>query len=762
MTCYPVEQRKDNLVIPQMVSPSINTPPIKPRSTQPDFYICDALPASLQLAKVPKSPPLTQSLLPFMAAPIVTTPLQLKPVTSPPTSPVARLLFDLFTQLEDFELKGTLKLPVKTHPNSSRIIQTISNTHLKDKGFIAALGIEFKPVLGPIVIPHLATQILSYIPIFGQAAYVKLLKMNMDPQSRKVHATIEHIVVLIPPITHPFDYDVHGLLDMLEIPPQTMKGNGYDLKVGLPKYPWQLAELVQKILQEKGDKGIQKIIEDVGLDKMVPLFDQGEVIIDGNFSNKKISLAGLNVEFAPLPPGVKHRIRIRGKPLHPMITFHGIRSAEVSDGKSGLRFVNEAKVPDPLRVRLHLNPKSWTEPTVEVVSYKSGDVHFETVIPGLEGQPLRLDLHEGIEIEGFTLGIRKTGPQMDIRKVVAKQVGFEAFGVELDTPSGGVTTLKDFRFRLVNGEPRIEVNVSGETEGTIKFKAEPESHGLMKFKLDKKTFGRIVATKDRVQITGNISTQMPLVEFLVKSDKLAASVRAEIRDAKVSGRGGLVIWPKLKKAVLTGRGDSDALTVEGHQGKVEFIQQPAKMEGWPELKKNLGAAANQVETHMTIIPSNITFSIQKMRFGMSLQSNTGKAILKVEQADMRNIKIKGDMSGKMFVMLPPWGVPKPIVISPKAPFKDAEVRIKRLQDVTPAKGPRKMTFTNVFISGVESKATFSKRDQRRCGIDRQHIHSTVGLFRFSPDDRSVFVKDLDPHFHINLKNPMLGGCIKIK
>ncbi|HKX11807.1 MAG TPA: hypothetical protein VJP40_01550, partial [bacterium] len=138
----------------------------------------------------------------------------------------------------------------------------------------------------------------------------------------------------------------------------------------------------------------------------------------------------------------------------------------------------------------------------------------------------------------------------------------------------------------------------------------------------------------------------------------------------------------------------------------------------------------------------------------------GQASLEITKADLGPIRITGDAWGKLFARLP-GGVYFPLSIPESAKMKAASIQIDRLQDLRDGKD-REVTFQKLVIAGEESQATFSPKDQKRCGIDRQHIHASLGLFQFSPEDRQIQIRDIDPHFHIYLKNPVSGGCLKIE
>src|SRR4030095_548660 len=91
--------------------PSINAQP-NPESAPKalSYFVCDQANETPLLAKTLPGLSLQKSTILF--APKVTLPKAPPSLPPPPTSPWARLLYDLTTQLQDFELTTTLKMPV--------------------------------------------------------------------------------------------------------------------------------------------------------------------------------------------------------------------------------------------------------------------------------------------------------------------------------------------------------------------------------------------------------------------------------------------------------------------------------------------------------------------------------------------------------------------------------------------------------------------------------------------------------------------------
>jgi len=263
-----------------------------------------------------------------------------------------------------------------------------------------------------------------------------------------------------------------------------------------------------------------------------------------------------------------------------------------------------------------------------------------------------------------------------------------------------------------------------------------------------------------VDLSGSLSAELPELRFLVQSEKLKASVRTQVNGASVSGLGRLRVWPASQQALREGTSGDNPIRIQGKGGRVIFHQDTSEVEDWPDLKKRLGPIlAKQVVTDFFIEPQDIEFKVGKMEMGR-VSAEQGQASLEITKADLGPIRITGDAWGKLFARLP-GGIYFPLAIPESAKMRAANIRIDRLQDLREDKD-REISFQKLVIAGEESQPTFSQKDQKRCGIDRQHVHASLGLFQFSPEDREIQVKDIDPHFHIYLKNPVSGGCIKIE
>jgi hypothetical protein len=714
------------------------------KASPPSF--CESIGVRPLLLKPPEGPSLQKSVRLFAPATSNAS------IIGVPKSPFAKILYDLTTQLKDFEMTVSVKIPVEGL-NKNGPVQTVTKAILKNQGAIVLLGVEFKPFVGPTSLK----EPFDKIPVLGQFFKVRILRLFMDPKSRQLKTRVEYLFI-------PFNREIHrDLLKKVQLAPAITRGPGYDFEKGLPIYTWQMADLIQKILKEQGEGGLRKMFQSMGLDAIVPLLEQGEIQVKGNFSNRTIMVGGIRANFSSLPPGQEHLITV-GNLLKPVTKIWGLHSAEIPHPKGTLRFAAAEDGLEPLEIQTHIEPKG-NAIAFMIPRYKSKRVFIEAELPERSDLKLRATLEEGIEIRGMTLRIDSSGPRIHIRQLIAKKTAFDGLGVQFRSTSGDQAIFEDVHLATKNGKLRFFSNITGKATGEINYSSLKEELGYLKFE-NLKGNGRVLIEPDlngktRVQIAGNLSTEMPKIRFLVRSEKMKSFVLTEITDAKVSGKGRLKIWPEDHRVHVESLGTSEAVSVRGRAGIIRFHQDASEVEKWPELKKNLGLLASKVATDFFILPKKISFDVTRMKLKSSNHPQNGKPALEIEEADLGPIQIVGDAHGLLFVRLP-WGAPFPILIRKEAMMKDAVVELGRLKDERTKNSHRAVEFNQIKIGGMESLPTFSKRDQKRCEIDRQHIHATLGLFMFSPDERKLRIEQVDPHFHIYLKHPVWGGCLKIE
>ncbi|HEX5035379.1 MAG TPA: hypothetical protein VFW62_12945, partial [bacterium] len=256
--------------------PSLNlNPPAKPPQFSRDYYLCDQAQDRPLLANGAVSAKPLASLYPsrIFAAPIVSAPT----LPPPPDTPLAKLIYDLTTQLKDFELSADLKLPMEGIGPGQ--VQTFTHAVLKGQGAVVQLGIDFKPYAGP----QSLLKPFEQVPIIGPFFIVKILRVQMNPSSRKLEAKVQYL-------WFPVSKDVHeDYVNKAELDPDLIRGKGWDLYKGLPVYSWQILDIVLKIAERRGLETAKK----VGIDKVKPVLDKAEISISGDFSNEKVQLGGL-------------------------------------------------------------------------------------------------------------------------------------------------------------------------------------------------------------------------------------------------------------------------------------------------------------------------------------------------------------------------------------------------------------------------------------------------------------------------------------
>jgi len=735
-------------------TPSLNPLPasmIPPEQFHQDYYLCDNAQEFPLAAKtspkasfsLPMGPALGKSSLLF--APVST----LQKLPPPPDSPLARLLYDVTTQLKDFELTTNLSLPMEGIGPGT--VQTFTKAVLGNKGALIELGIDFRPFAGPqsLLGP------MDQVPIIAPFFMVRILRVEIDPTSRKLQAKVKYLWFPISKVVHA-DY-----LKKADLPPSLVKGPGYDLNQGLPVYSWQILDLLLKIIEAKG----AEVAKNVGVDQVKPVLEKSEIRIEGNFSNQKITVQGLELEFAPLAPSEKHRLIVTGSLLNPVVTVYGLKAAQISAGAERLRLVNEEQKLEPLEIRIKIDPLGLQATRYEVARYQSKKLQLETVSSSGSKDKMTLTMEEGIDLQGLQFSVTPEGPKLEIQKLGVKQLALETKGLKLRSTPGDQALFEGIQTRMVRGKPEFVAKLSGKGSGDLTVMDGGAELGFLKFQslqgAGSIRFGTDPSGQDLLDVSGQLKTEIPELRFLVKSDKLKASVQTKITGTEVKGVGRLRIWPDSLRALLEGEAGKNSVTVRGTGGLVSFHQDASEVEGWGEIKKQLGGdLAKKVVTDFFIQPQEISFDVAKMDLGRIIPPG-GEPSLEILESELGPIRITGDVWGKLFARLP-GGLYFPLAIPEDAKMKGAKIQIARLQDKTDGTGKRDIAFQEIILEGEESKATLTKKDEKRCGFDRQRIHAGLGLFEFSPEDRELQISKIDSSFQIYLKNQILGGCLKIE
>ncbi len=792
MTCRPIKNQEPRLILERKPLPSLNTPPVgapgAPASAArieragvapasegtTDAYICD----EADLASVYKkggifSPPASTSRLfsQVIAAPtagaIYRAPTMLaiggiaplspfSTLPPPPESPISRLLYEILTQLKNFELTADLKVPVKNR-DWAKTVHTHTQIVLGEHGRLDAARIKFDPYWGPLTFPGKAADVVREIPIIGIFAIYRLLSVEMDPVSRKIVGKGKYLFF-------PIERELQStIVEKGEIPKDLVRRPGYDLYQGVPRYTWQLTDIVEQILAREKTEGFKEIGKATKLDTIVPLFDKGQVKIEGDFGNEEIKIGAVVLKFFPKKGKDPHRILIEGGLGEPKMKVWGLKSIEVTHSQGTLRLGNLEAAQGPLEFSWNLNFQDLKASRLHLPRLESKEFLIENISSNPE-KNLTLRLRKGLTVKNLQLSMETGTPHLHVQEVEARQGEIEGMGVRFKTSPADKAVLRQIHLEMKKGFPHFHARLEGEASGELEYTKNGEEVAWLKIK-DLKGQGTVrigLDEKNRAYfgLSGDFSTQIPSLRLLVRSQKMKGLVRTEIGDAFVKGRASLTVWPEEVSASLKKLKNAPPLTVRGTSGRVSFQQDTSQVKEWPELTANLGPLASKIQTDLKIDLKDIGFEIHQMDVKRVVQTKGETPALEILEANISDIRIQGDLFGRLWGRLP-GGIFHPIIIPEAAKMLDASVKIGGLRDFE-EDGKRKVIFQKIFLSGEESKPTMTPRDQKRCGFDRQHIHADLGLFGFNPDSKEFQIQNLGKHFHIYLKNPpYLGGCLKI-
>ncbi len=674
----------------------------------------------------------------------------------PPEAALSRLLFEILSQLKDFELSADLKVPV-IHRDMKREVGTHTQIVLGEHGRLDAARIKFDPYWGPVTLPGPAAGVVREVPIIGIFAIYRLLSVEMDPKNRKIVGKGSYLFF---PITKELQ---ELLVEKGKIPSDLVKGPGYDLNRGLPKYSWQIADIAEQILKRNQTEGFKEIGKATKLDTIVPLFDKGQVRITGDFSNQEIVIGPVTLKFSPKKKGEAQRILLEGGITEPKMKVWGLKSIEVQHAHGTLRLGHIGDPSEPLELSWKLNFDDFKASRMDLARLDSRAFLIENVSSDPK-KNLSFTLREGLSLKNLWLTLEGGSPHLHIQEVEARQGELEGFGVRFKTSPKDKAVLRQIHLEMKNGFPHLHARIAGSATGELSYSKTGEELAWLNFK-DLKGSGSIRTGRDEKNrvfftLSGDIATQIPSLRLLVRSEQLKGYVRTEIGDALVKGKGSLTVWPEEEAASLVKLTDAPPLSVRGSKGKVVFHQDTSKVAAWPELERELGKTAARVQSDLTVDLQDIGFEIEQMHLEKSQRAKSETPSLEILKAKISDIRIQGDLYGRLWVRLP-GGMVHPIVISETAKMRGATVKVGGLKDFE-ADGKRNVIFERIFISGEESQATLKASDQKRCGFDRQHIHADLGLFGFSPDTKEFQLQNLGSHFHIYLKNPPYGGgCLTI-
>ncbi|GEM_PF-2238946 len=682
---------------------------------------------------------------------------------------ISHLIYDLSQQLEGFELNASVRIPVTgLGPGGSRM-DTWTQATLREHGAVALLGVTLVGGTASRPFPGAVFNILGDVPIIAPFFRFRILRVFINPSTRRLQARIEYLCI-------PVNLEAHQqILDQLSLAPPVLRGPDYDLRQNLPPYAWQFAEIVERFLAEQARRQHQGAPPPVApasavAPRIEPLLDQAEIWVDGNFSNRSLSLLGLTVHFAELRPGSIHRLRVSGHLLSPTITVNGIESADFNHLRANLHLVDGGNSAEPLVMQLTLDPHSQEGllRMIRIPHYQSRQIFLEAISTRNPEDRVTLSLEQGFSLRNFAMNFSGSEPSFSIDSLDVRQMAFDGFGVHLATSPGDAATLTNLHVTPGEGLANVEADIHGQASGTVDYFLGNERRGHLNFNyLNGEGSFRVVGEPGqptRFELRGRFLTEMSELRLLARSQELNAYAETVIQDATVRGEGILSVWP-FESRILVESG-AEPLLVEGHRGQVIFHQDPSLVPRWSELRQILGSSGDSADSHVTIQVHDIHFRVPQLGLQSHMEEGSGRPVLRVDDAQIEDIHIRGDIEGTLLFRL--LGRYYPIGISQNAPMRDATFNIHGLRDDTDATGHREVRFSGIEISGEESVPTFSLRDQRRCyghdgqHYDRQHVHVSLGTFQFNPDERQVQLADIGEHFHIIARDILHGGCLIVE
>ena len=643
----------------------------------------------------------------------------------------------------------TVRVQVPVNGLSSRgSVPANGRFHLGAMGLFDSLAVSLgKPYAGPYSI-HPLFQPLVDVPVLGEFIQFRAKGIRMGPDDRRLKAQLVYLGL-------PFSYDVHGtVVRRLKIPPDKMNEDQ-----GLPRYVWQLPDL---FLEDQGAPSAGPLSLPPGQGtvrgrSIRPAWEDGEVLIEGNFSNRTISLYGFTLHFAEVPPGQRQSILVSGAILGPTLTIQGLESVDVEDLRADIHVATADPQHNPFKMTVIIDPNSYKPLSFTMDRYQGRMVVLGVHSKKSPKEDVDLILREGIDVKGFKLALEPIGPVIKIDEVIAKRLTMTARGVNLATQAGDQTVFRDVTLILSEGRPYFYSKISGAATGEIL--------GQNKNRILFENFnwtGEMMAGPDEndqvaVTIGGNIETRIKELRFLAKSERMKAYALTLIKNATVKGVGRITVWPDEERALLEAQEGQPQPSIEGQEGKIIFHQDPSQVEVWPELKERYGKKrAREILSHMVIPLKKISFSARKMAFQATEVESTGQPALGVVNADVGPIAFTGDAMGGLNIRF--LGIYVPMVINEAQKMSDATLKVGRLLDQPDENGRRLVMVRGIDIDAKESAQSLPPEWQL-CGFDRQKIRAVLEEFTFSPDDMDVHYRGLKT-LQIFLKDLVNRGCFR--
>jgi len=677
------------------------------------------------------------------------------------------------SQIDNLDIHINVKLPMEGLSDGGGKTQVNLNALIKDGGALVYLGTDFKPSVEiPLWKPG------TKIPLISPFFKIRLLKLSLD-ENRQVDARVCYLFI-------PFNYNVHDkLIDKIkkgDIPDELLKSNGVNWNNNVPLYSWQILDTlfeIQKHPPNKTDKST-----DESFNNVKPVWDEGGIDIKGNFSNQKIELEGLTLDFAELPKGHKSRFTVRGPITSPILKVNGLSGISLGSEKGFVHFGNENPNEFPWVIQAVWDPTNKKKPVFNIPQFKSNKIFIETIFKNGKERSVRLDMDEGIELSGVSVDLNHPSPLVTIKKITAKQLSFEGFGTTLQTEPGNIAIMENMSLVLDSKKPVFNADLRSKAKGSVSYFMNNEELGHINYDFINEAKGHVHIGHDendktKVSISGQIETKMPDLRLFVRSEKIHGFVKVEIADAFVGGSGTLNIWPYSSEIEVKGDSNHSTVHIEGKKGQVRFGQNAFEIPEWAEELKKLvpPELMSQAKTDVAVDIKHISFDFSKLKLISAIANSDGKPAFQIDDTLMGPIKVSGTLKKGLFFLRIPTGLFMPWDLTKdwnqnadgkrkkgeEAPLTDnpnIDMTIDLLSDKTDENDTqeteRKIKIENIFLKIEETKDTFSPRDQKRCGAKRQHIHVNLRDFLFSPAAREFELNGLT-HTHVVLKSPFGKG-----
>lgn len=692
----------------------------------------------------------------------------------PPEHPVARILYDLATQLENFSMDINLSLPLKGLNDDD--VTTKTQIKIGEQGALILLGIEMNPAINVSLVDGIPViEYLDDIPLLGIFFRIAVLEINMDPETRRLKACLRYVVV-------PFPYDVHDrMIKLMDkngyLSKEVTRGSGIDQK--LPLYTWQMLDVALRAKEQRTAAAKpQDLPEPNGKSperKLEPLWDRSTIEVTGNFSNQRLKLMGYELVFDELRPFQKHRLTLKGPLLNPLVAVHGFKELTIDNARNRVSLENQDENPNTLYFRAAWDPTGKRPPLIELPNFHSRKIKVGALFKDKE-RTLEFSLDQGVDIQNLAFAVEEDGAYViHIDSVATSGLILNGMGVSLQTQSTSAAVMEDLNLVVRDGVPYFSSKIRGQAEGVARYFMEDEERGRISFNLTREARGRVEVGPDatgrtRIIIDGDLEAVMPELRLLVRSEEFHGYALTAIEGAKVTGHGKLTIFPEQSKVLIESATKDQAVMVRGTRGHAEFGQDLIEVPDWTaELERLFGSRAREVTTAINLDIDRIEFGVHNFELFSYYNDKSRKSSFLIRDAVMGPIHISGSLNQGRVFLRGPSGTYLPIDLvqqlhAPPTEGGVARARVSLKLDLLTdqTSGPvRTVDMSKIDVLIEDEAATLSPREQELCGTKGVHIHASLDRMMFLPKARAYEMKGVD-HVHVVLKNPFGKGCLLIK